>query len=56
MLAEVIREGGLKMAIMVRFSTIPGHCTSPPFPPLSALSPSPPLLSPVQHTLTRRPQ
>ena len=29
--AEVIREGGLKMAIMVRYSSIPGHsaCPSP---------------------------
>ena len=57
LIAEVIREGGLKMAIMVRFSTIPGHCASPLLSPssLSALSLSPPA-RPVLHTLTRRRQ
>ena len=28
LIAEVIRQGGIKMAIMVRYSSIPGHCTS----------------------------
>ena len=36
LLTEVIRDGGLKMAIMVRYSAIPGHSTSCLFPLASA--------------------
>ena len=52
LLAEVIRDGGLKMAVMVRYSSIPGHCTSLPFSLLlspSSLAHRPPFfLAPTQ--------
>jgi len=28
-LARVVRDGGFKIALVARFSAIPGHCMSP---------------------------
>ena len=48
LLTEVIRDGGLKMAIMVRYSAIPGHSACPP--PYSSPSYAPRADGPVMCT------
>ena len=36
--AQVVREGGLKVPVIMRFSLIPGHCASPRSPHLVVLA------------------